>query len=235
MSAPQEQGEILTLGTYFAERERRNGRFLAEEMLDLFGERGVATSIMLRGIASFGPAHVERSTQSLTLSEDPPVTITAVDTPGRILPLADEVAAMTGRGVITLERGRLVPALGAGHHGDTVRLSLYLGRRQRVAGAPAYVAVCDVLHRLGFSSAETFLGVDGTVSGQRRKARFLSRNTDVPVMVVGVGGADQAGAAIDELRGLLTEPLFTVERIVLCKSDGKTLADPRDVTGAYVK
>ncbi|WP_308124067.1 DUF190 domain-containing protein [Mycolicibacterium xanthum] len=235
MSETDTGGEILTLTAYFAERERLNGQFLAEEMLGLFDKRGVATSIMLRGIASFGPAHVERSDRSLSLSEDPSVTITAVDTPGRILPLADEVAALTGRGMITLERGRLVPAVTAGQLGDSVRMSLYLGRRQRVGGAPGYAAVCDLLHRLGFASAEVFLGVDGTVSGDRRRARFLSRNVDVPLMLVGIGSAEQVEAAVAQLRTMLRDPLFAIERILLCKNEGRFIADPHSLTGAYLK
>lgn len=48
----------LKLTAYFGERQRALGkprRFLADEMLDLFGARGVATSVMMRGVASFGP------------------------------------------------------------------------------------------------------------------------------------------------------------------------------------
>ena len=46
----------LKLTAYFGERQRAvddSARFLADEMLDLFGTRDVATSVMLRGIASF--------------------------------------------------------------------------------------------------------------------------------------------------------------------------------------
>lgn len=228
-------GHILTLTAYFAERERTNGRFLAEEMLDLFDRRSVATSIMLRGIASFGPAHVVRSDASLSLSEDPPVAITAVDYPDRIAPLADEVAAMTDRGFLTLERGRAVATAAPGQLSEMVRLSLYLGRRQRVSGSVGYVAVCEVLHRHGFASAEVFLGVDGTVAGERRRARFISGNADVPLVVVGVGRAEQVAAAMAELRPLLPDPLLTVERIVVCKSDGRVLADPTELPGPLLK
>ena len=224
--------EIMTLTAYFAERERRNGRFLAEEMLDLYEQRGVAAAVMLRGIASFGPAHVVRSDRSLSLSEDPPVTLTAVDTPERVAPLAAEVAQMLGRGVLTLERGR---AGDPGAHDGDVRLSVYLGRRQRVAGAPGYIAVCDVMHRLGFVSAEVFLGVDGTAHGQRRRARFLSRNVEVPLVVVGVGSAAQAAGVVAEIRPRLDDPVITVERILVCKTAGRPVADPTTLPGAFLK
>ncbi len=81
----------LKLTAYFAERQRAGSRFLAEAMLDLYADREVATSVMLRGIASFGPRHVIRSDQSLTLSEDPPVAIAAVDTAETIGALVDDV------------------------------------------------------------------------------------------------------------------------------------------------
>ena len=50
----------LKLTAYFGERQRArdgDGRFLADAMLDLFDDREIATSVMLRGIASFGPRH----------------------------------------------------------------------------------------------------------------------------------------------------------------------------------
>ena len=53
----------LKLTTYFGERQRvvtdhaRRPGFLADAMLDLFDTREVATSVMLRGIASFGLRH----------------------------------------------------------------------------------------------------------------------------------------------------------------------------------
>ena len=49
----------LKLTAYFAERQRAagGGRFLADSMFDLFSARDIATSVMLRGIASFGPSH----------------------------------------------------------------------------------------------------------------------------------------------------------------------------------
>jgi PII-like signaling protein len=225
--------EILTLTAYFAERERTGGRFLADALLNLFSERQIASSVMRRGISSFGPTNVLRSDRSLSLSEDPPVTITAVDTPDRIGALTDDVAASTGRGLITVQRGHLATVTASGPHSESVRLSVHLGRRHRTAGAPAYVAVCEVMHRLEFAGAQAFLGVDGTAAGQRRRARFFSRNTDVPLLITGVGTAAQAAAATAEIRALLPDPLLTVDPVRVCKCDGATLADFRMPGGPF--
>jgi PII-like signaling protein len=71
-----------------------------------------------------------------------------------------------------------------------------------------------------------FLGVDGTKHGQRRRARFFSRNVDIPVMIIAVGTADQATAAIPELDAMLRQPLLTLERVQLCKRDGQVSVQP---------
>lgn len=220
----------LKLTTYFGERQRTGSRFVAEAMLDLYTERAVASSVMLRGIASFGPRHIVRSDQSLTLSEDPPVAIAAVDNATTIGSLVGDVVDMMPRGLITLERARLFGGdLGAAalpDGGDAVKLTLFIGRRRRVDGRPAYYAVCDLLHRHGFAGATVFLGVDGTAHGERRRARFFSNNVDVPIMLIAVGSAEQVRRALPELEAVLYQPLVTVERVQVCKRDGLRLTRP---------
>ena len=218
--------EITKLTAYFAERERAGDRFLADGILDLYGNRGIATSVMTRGIASFGPRGIVRSDQSLSMSEDLPVVITAVDTAARIDAVVDEVIAMTDRGTITMECGRLGTSRGVSETGEATQLTLLLGRQQRLAGSPAYLAVCEILYRTGFTSAAAFLGVDGTVDGQRRRAKFFSRNPGIPLLVVGVGTAHQVASACAELSGLLPDPLLMLERIRICKSNGELIEQP---------
>jgi PII-like signaling protein len=216
----------LKLTNYFAERLRSGDRFLADALLDLYGESAVAASVVLRGIASFGPHHVLRNDQSLSASEDSPIVIAAVDRAEKIAPLADRAVAMTTRGLITLERARLlVPPEAPAPH-DTVKLTVYVGRQDRVSGQPAHHAVCDLLHRRGFAGASVFLGVDGTKHGQRRRARFFSRNVDIPVMIIAVGTGAQLDNVVPELQARLPAPLMTIERAQLCKRDGQLLARP---------
>jgi len=218
--------EYLKLTAYFAERLRCDDRFVADALLDLFGESAVATSVVLRGIASFGPHHVLRSDQSLSASEDSPIAVAAVDRSDKIAPLADRAVAMTTRGLLTLERARLLGGPDLSTPPDTVKLTVYIGRQDRVADRPAHQTVCDVLYRHGFAGASVFLGVDGTRSGTRRRARFFSRNVDVPVMIIAIGTGIQATAAIPELEAMLRQPLLTTERVQLCKRDGELVTRP---------
>jgi len=222
--------DYLKLTTYFGERLRAEGRFLADALLDLYGDETVATSVVVRGVASFGPHHQIRSDQSLSMSEDPPIAIAAVDTADKISGLADRVVSMVSRGLVTLERTRL-----AGDDAGTpdgARLTVYVGRQDRASGRPAYEAVCDVLHRHGFAGAAVLLGVDGTKRAQRHRARFFSRNLGVPVMTIAIGTGAQVDAALPELTELLREPLMTVERAQVCKRDGKLISRPTALPAA---
>jgi PII-like signaling protein len=218
--------DYLKLTTYFDERLRHADRFTSDALLDLYADHRVTTSVVLRGIASFGPHHVLHTDQSLSMSENSPVAVAAVDEAEKIAGLADHVSTMLARGLITLERAQLG---GSSTPPDAAKLTIYVGRQDRADGRPAYRAVCDALYRLGFAGASVFLGVDGTARGQRRRAEFLSRNLGVPVMIIAVGTGRQVAAALPELESLLREPLFTIERAQLCKRDGSTLARPRVV------
>jgi PII-like signaling protein len=223
----------LKLTTYFGERQRvvRDGRrpgFLADAMLDLFDTKEIATSVMLRGIASFGPRHVLRTDESLSLSEDPPVAIAAVDVESKISDLVDDVVAMTGRGLVTLERARLVAGDDVidNDNGDAVKLTVYVGRQERIGRLSASRAICDLLHQRGFSGGAVFLGVDGTAHGERYRAAFFSRNVNVPLMIISVGTAAQVSDVITELGALAPRALLTVERVRVCKRGGESIARP---------
>jgi PII-like signaling protein len=215
----------LKLTAYFGERARAGNDFLSDALLDIYGGADVATSVVLRGVASFGPRHQLRSDQSLSMSEDPPIAVAAVDVADKMAGLANRVVGIIPRGLITLERARLVSRSDA-VTSDTAKLTVYVGRQTRVDGKNVYHAICDALYRSGFAGASVFLGVDGTTHGRRTRARFFSRNADVPVMIIAVGSAQQVSAAVADLETMPGDPLWTVERVQVCKRDGKLIAQP---------
>jgi PII-like signaling protein len=115
---------------------------------------------------------------------------------------------------------------------EAAKLTLYLGRDERIDGRATYLDVVDHLRRSGVAGATVLLGVDGMAHGRRRRARFFSRNADVPLMVVSVGPAAVLSAAVRELLPIVREPIATIERVRVCKRDGRLLAEPRHVPEA---
>ena len=223
--------DCLKLTTYFGERHRSGRAFLADIQLEKFGQREIATSILLRGAEGFGLKHHLRTDRLLTLSEDLPVVSVAVDTGPRIEALLDDLQAIEHPGLVTLERARMVlgdvdPARLPGEPHEATKLTVYVGRQERVYRAPAFVAVCDLLHRRGIAGATVLLGVDGTARGRRTRARFFGRNPDVPMMIIAVGSGERIVRVLPELGGLLRRPLFTLERVRVCKRDGELVESP---------
>jgi len=197
--------EAIKLTSYFGERRRVAGAalagpvlastvFAADALLDQYGRHEVATSILLRGAEGFGAKRHPRTDMSLTLSEDLPLIAVAVDSRSRIEPLVSPTAEITGTGLVTLERARLlrddidprdIEAVTPYYGGDQeTKLTIYLGRQERAYRMPAFMAVCDLLYRRGIAGATALLGVDGTAHGTRERAAFFSRNAGTPMMVI---------------------------------------------------
>jgi PII-like signaling protein len=181
----------VKLTVYFGEDDG-----LSPGLLDLFASHRVRASVLLRGIEGFGGKQHLRSDRLLTLSEDLPLVAVAVDARKRIEAIRADVETMMGEGLVTTERtADSLP------EGD-VKLTVYCGRSE-------FRGVVDVLHRNGVEGATVLLGVDGTIGGEHRRARFFAPNTGVPLLVVAVGSAPRVAAALASL----DDPLFTLERV----------------------
>jgi PII-like signaling protein len=194
--------DSLKLTVYFGESDD-----ISDPLLDIFARHRLRASILLRGAEGFGAKHRLHSGRLLTLSEDLPLVAVAVDHPERVEAVLPEVDSLVGEGLVTVERA---DARAAVH--DEAKLTVYCGRHERVGGRPAFVAVVDLLRRRGIVGATVLLGVDGTVHGERRRARFFAGNADVPMMIVSVGEGTRVAAVLPELDALLERPLVTVER-----------------------
>ena len=220
-------GECVKLTIYFGERDRCDGRFLGDALLELYGRNGVPASVLLRATEGFGIKHRLHTQQLLTLSEDLPLVSVAIDARERIESLVPEVAEISTHGLITLERARFATAETDVPNDSQAKLTVYVARGQRAAQAAV-----GVLRRHGVSGATAILGIDGTRHGDRHRARFFGANLDVPVMVIAVGDNAPIRAALPELATAVDRPLMTLERIQVCKRDGQRLAVPPEVPDA---
>jgi PII-like signaling protein len=216
---------VLKLTVYFGERDRAGTRFLADALLDVCGRRGLAASLLLRGSAGFGIKHHLRTDRLLTLSEDLPLVMVAVDAPEQVHAALPEVTALVGDGLVTVERARSAGAVPVPEEG--AKLTVYAaggGRGHREAVA--------ALRRHGAAGATVLAGVDGTLRGERRRARLFGANAGVPAMLVSVGDGSVLAPARAELERLLPGAVATVERVRVCKRDGVRLADPHPAGAA---
>ena len=229
-------GDCLKLTTYFGERDRTPDGLLGDKLLDIYGERRLRASVLLRGAEGFGRLAHMHTDRLLTLSEDLPVVSIAVDSRERIESALEEVLQIKRRGLVTLERARLfsgeiTEAAPEGRPGEAVKLTVYVGRGDRRMGMPLFMSICELLHRRGIAGASVLLGVDGTRGGRRTRARFFAQNADVPMIVIAVGSSSQMAQILPELGALLDQRLITLERVRVCKRDGELLATPHELPG----
>lgn len=226
--------DCVKLTTYFGERARAGDSFLADALTDIYARHGLHTSVLMRGFEGFGSTQRLRTARLLTLSEDLPLVSVAVDAPARIERALADVRELGMQGLVTLERALLLeaadgPRQTAEGAAESSKLTIYLGRHERAGGARASRALVALLREQGLAGATVLLGVDGTLDGERRRARFFARNTGVPLMVIAVG----AQASIDRVAPMIGErfgqPAMTLERVRVCKRDGRALDAPGEV------
>jgi len=224
--------DCLKLTVYFGESDRRDGRLVSDALLDVFEQRSLHAAVLMRAVEGFGSTQTLRTDRLLTLSEDLPLVALAVDERTRIEAVLPQVTELVAGGLVTLERARLL------HDGldavelpqelhEATKLTIYLGRDERVGRRPAFVEIVDYLRGHGLAGATVLLGVDGMAHRHRRRARFFARNGAVPLMIVSVGAGETIARALPGLGALLADPIVTLERVRVCKRDGTLLAEPR--------
>ena len=225
----------VKLTTYFGERERAGHQFLADALQALYARHEIHTSVLLRGVDGFGPSHHLHTDRQLSLSENLPAVSIAIDTAQRIGETIGDVRALAGDGLISLERARLIAGEGLRDPGipadpeASVKLTLYGGRGVRSGNQAGYVRAVRCLSEAGAIGASVLLAVDGTLHGERRRARFFARNASVPLMLLALGSRASLEAALPELTALLDDPVMTLERVHIVKAAGRWLTDPVQV------
>jgi PII-like signaling protein len=225
----------IKLTTYFGERDRVAGEFLADALFSLYEGCEAHTSVLLRGIDGFGQRHHLHTDRFLTLSESLPAVSIAIDTAGRIERALPEVLELVDGGLISLERAVLASGsdlealeLPAGDDAQ-IQLTLYGGRSVRTEGQAGYVAAVSRLRASGAVGASVMLAVDGTLHGERRRARFFARNARVPLVLMAFGDAASIGAALPDLAALLDDPVATIERVQILKAAGTRFAERHEI------
>ncbi|MGD9694863.1 MAG: DUF190 domain-containing protein [Thermoleophilia bacterium] len=214
----------LKLVAHFGEGDRVEGRSASDALMDLVAASGVAGAVLLRGVEGFGLSSRLRTDRLLSLSDDLPLVAVAVGAAGPVAALARRAAALLP-GLVTLERVA-VPDLGgerdspAALGGRHAKVSLLCGR-----GEPAARGAVAAMRGAGLSGALALVGVDGTMRGERRRARVLARNEGVPCLVQGYGPAERVPDLLPRLRALAGRHVIVVERVHVVRRDGAAVGD----------
>jgi len=102
------EGTGLLVRIYLGESDHWHGKPLYQAIVERMRERGLAGATVLRGIEGFGAKQHMHTTRILSLSEDLPVLIEAVDAEDKIRAILPELDEMLGDGLITLEKVEVI-------------------------------------------------------------------------------------------------------------------------------
>ena len=226
-------GDCLKLTTYFGERDRANGGFLADALTEIYARHELQTSLVLRGMEGFGLKQHLRTDRLLTLSEDLPLVSVAVDTRRHIEAVLTEVNELRFGGLLTLERAVMVTRRTerSGSRGRATRppsspctWAVRSASRARPPIRPWWPSYTRRASRAQRSCSASTAPL--TASANARSS--LGATSDVPLMVIAVGDtARNRRGSFLIWTTMLARPLLTLERVRVCKRDGELLAEPR--------
>ena len=93
-------GKLLRI--FIGEADRWHGRSLAEAIVLMLREEGLAGATVVRGIEGFGADSRIHTAHILRLSEDLPIVIEAVDREERIRRILPKLDELVGEGLVCL-------------------------------------------------------------------------------------------------------------------------------------
>jgi len=102
------EGTGLLLRIYLGESDHWHGKPLYQAIVARMRERGLAGATVLRGIEGFGAKQHLHTSRILSLSEDLPVLIEAVDSEAKVRGIIPEIDKMLGDGLMTLEKVEVI-------------------------------------------------------------------------------------------------------------------------------
>lgn len=104
-----------------------------------------------------------------------------------------------------------------------IQLRLYFGERDRDGDGPLEDAVLAACARRGVAAAALLRGVEGFGAKHLlRTERLLSLSEDAPLVAVAVGDDETIEALADEVRGIATEGLLTLEEVGVLDGGART-------------
>ncbi len=109
-----------------------------------------------------------------------------------------------------------------------LRLSVYLGERDRAGDGLLADALIDLFTRRGVRASALTRGVEGFgIKHRLHTERLLTLSEDLPVLATAIDSPERIEGLLDEVAAVCRHGLITVERLWLIDSDSGALELPR--------
>jgi uncharacterized protein len=102
------EGERMLMRIHIGESDKWHGKALHEAIVELLRKEGFSGATVLRGIGGFGGSSVYHTDKLLSMSQDLPIIVEAIDSTERIEQILPRLDEMVDGGLITLEKVRMI-------------------------------------------------------------------------------------------------------------------------------
>jgi PII-like signaling protein len=110
---------------------------------------------------------------------------------------------------------------------EGLKLTVYLGERDRVDGGLLADALIDVCERHGVSNSALFRGVEGFgIKHRLQTQRLLTLSEDLPMLAIAVDTRARVEALAEEVRAISRHGVITLERALLVSGGGEVELPP---------
>lgn len=221
------QEDCVKLTSYLSER-RPNGMVTSRSLARLYGEDQITAGIVLRARHDSWSRHRLGDGAAPNATEELPTVATVVGSRARIEAVLGQALKLSAPALVTVSRATLlsgdIDPIGLWDGpGDATKLTVYCSDKDRVYQVPAFEAICELLHRREIPGATVLAGLSG--DGRRGRA---ADGHGTPMIVTGIGSGQQLGMMLPEIGGLLRQPRITIEKVRVCKRDGRFISPPQE-------
>jgi PII-like signaling protein len=191
-------GPAKRVTIYVGEEHKHHGQSLYAAILDFLFYRGISGASVVKGIAGFGADHHLHTDRIEALSQNLPVKIEFIESPGKVEEVLPQLRQLAGTGLIEIQDTTVVkPAETSAQkqaaesataalkrQGKAKLMRIFIGENDKWRDQPLYKALLESMRANGIAGATVYQGILGYgASTFIRHAHRLVFSHDAPLMV----------------------------------------------------
>lgn len=225
-------GPAQKVSIYVGEDHRYHGQSSYSAILDFLFYRGVAGANVIRGIAGFGADHHLHTTKIERLTEDLPVKIEFIESPGIVQELLPKLYELAGTGLIEVQDTRVVkpaekepsrknvpaaaPALKRESKAKLMRI--FVGENDKWRDKPLHRALLESMRANDIAGVTVYHGILGYGANRRiHRDTALHLSHDRPVMLSVVDTEEKLRAYFPILDSMVQQGLVVLSDVDVIK------------------
>jgi PII-like signaling protein len=224
-------GPAKKVSIYVGQDHQYHGESVYAAILEFLFYHKVSGASVTRGIAGFGADHHMHTDRILVLTENLPMKVEFIETPGKVEELLPKLHEMVGTGVIEIQDTTIVkpsetskqaarqessPPLKSS--GKAKLMRIFIGENDRWSGKPLHKALIECMRANGIAGVTVYQGILGYGANRRiHKYSALHLSHDRPIMLSVVDNEERLRAFLLVLDDMVQQGLVVLSDVDVIK------------------